>query len=62
MDRVTDLEVKLAFVERHVLDLDAVVRDLADQVERMQKELAALRDVAMPQEKSTAESERPPHY
>lgn len=60
-DRLLDLEVKLAFIERHLLDLDGVVRQLSDRVDALGRELVELRDQG-PGEKPSLESEKPPHY
>ena len=50
-DRTTRLEIKCAFLEKSIADLDAVVREQADAldalkglVERMQEKLAARGD------------------
>lgn len=42
--RVEELEVRLAFMDQQVLALDEVVRALAAQVERLQRELGSVRD------------------
>jgi len=62
MDRITDLEIKLAFMERHLLDLDTVVRELAARLERANLELAELRDGPSSLGKTSLDQERPPHY
>lgn len=62
MDRMTDLEVKIAFLEQHLLELDGVVRDLASRLERATNELAELRDAPANSEKPNSGHERPPHY
>ena len=38
------LEEKVAFLERHVEELDAVVRELYEKIAAVQKELTRLRD------------------
>ena len=67
-DRMVAIEEKLAHLERYLLDLDAVVRGVCDEVGRLQIELARLRDArapgttpAEPQE-GALEYEVPPHY
>ena len=40
----TKLEEKIAFVERHVEELDSVVRELYDKITALQQELARLRE------------------
>lgn len=58
-DRIQDLEVKLAYLEKHLADLDDVVRALAEQVQRQADEIASLRDRT---ERAAPEDEKPPHY
>lgn len=40
----TGLEEKIAFVERHVEELDGVVRELYEKIAAMQGEIVRLRD------------------
>ncbi len=42
-DRIIRLEEQVAFVQRHVEQLDAVVRDAADKVAAIERDLAHLR-------------------
>ncbi len=42
-DRITRLEEQVAFVQRHVEQLDAVVREASDKVTAIERELAHLR-------------------
>lgn len=58
MERIDEVEVKLAFLERHILELDGVVRGLSDQVHRLKAELAELQDAGS----ETSGHEKPPHY
>ncbi|MDC0721957.1 SlyX family protein [Nannocystis bainbridge] len=54
--RITELEVKLAFQERTIDDLDAVLRRFTATVEGMQRELSRLRgDLADDSPPSTAD-------
>ena len=46
------LEEKIAFVERHVEELDSVVRDLHEQLTALRKELSRLRIGTTIQERS----------
>jgi len=55
-DRFIDLEVKLAYQERLIRELDALVRELADRVVKAEQKLAA-----MPSAPAIV-SEKPPHY
>ena len=43
-DRLTELEVRVAFQERLIAELDEIVRALRDQVERLEADLARLLD------------------
>jgi len=43
-DRVTDIEEKVAFLERHVEELDAVVRDLYDKLSAIGIDVGRVRD------------------
>lgn len=61
--RIEDLEVKLAFVEKHVSELDELVREMADAIVTLGRELAQVRaqlDVAS--ETGSLGDERPPHH
>ncbi len=58
MERIDEVEVKLSYLERHILDLDGVVRGLADEVHRLKAELAELQDAGS----ETSGNEKPPHY
>ena len=62
-ERVTDLEVKVAFQERHIAELDEVVRTAVDQIRRLEKELFELQRQTNLREGSTdLRDEEPPHY
>ena len=57
-DRVIDLEVKLAYQERLIHDLDALVREFAARLAKVEGDLDQLkRGTAQP-----VVSEPPPHY
>ena len=57
-DRFIDLEVKLAYQERLIHDLDALVREFAARLAKVEGDLDQLkRGTAQP-----VVSERPPHY
>jgi SlyX protein len=64
-ERLTNAEVKMAFIERTVEDLDSVVRDLNREVQTLRREVEQLRSqlaqagaVTVPR----LEDEVPPHY
>ncbi len=58
--RLTDLEVKVAFQEHLLAELDEVIQELRGQVELLQADLRALRE----QHELGPEDpdQRPPHY
>ena len=56
-DRFIDLEVKLAFQERLIRELDGLVRELADRVVKMEARIAS-----EPAGEAQVVSEKPPHY
>lgn len=66
--RVTDLEIRLAFMERTLEDLDGVVQQVAGQVERMRAALEELEGKVeaaaspAPNGEEALLYERPPHY
>ena len=64
-DRLTDLEIKIAFVERHVAQLDELVRDMVDGLADLRVELARLREMQEAPATSvrgSLEEEVPPHH
>ncbi len=65
-ERIQDIEVKLAYLEKRMLDLDSVVCELGDVVMALRDELRELRDVPSDEpQQGTArrlEDDVPPHY
>lgn len=62
-ERMLDLEVKLAFQDRRVRELDALVRELADRLVAAERELRQLRDaLRSPEPTLGPPNEPPPHY
>ena len=60
---LVDVEVKLAFQERLIRDLDGLVRELGARLDKTQRELAELKQsVASPAGPMGAANEPPPHY
>lgn len=47
-ERLTDLEVRLAYQDRTVVTLDEVVRELAGRVAALESELGRIRATAAP--------------
>ncbi len=58
----TDWEVRVAFLEHRLLELDDVVRLLATKVERLEAELAEVRDELPAMMEAGTGHERPPHH
>lgn len=66
-DRITDLEVRMAFLEKTLGDLDGVVREVADQLDSTKMALRELREQVNRGDDGQARphslvDERPPHY
>jgi uncharacterized coiled-coil protein SlyX len=62
-DQLIDLEVKLAFQDRLIRDLDALVREFGTRLDATQRELEALKQsVRSPEVSMGPASEKPPHY
>ena len=58
-----DLDVKLAFQERLIRDLDALVRAFAERLAKTEKELGELKlALGSPEATTKASDDRPPHY
>lgn len=57
-ERFIDLEVKLAYQERLIRELDALVRDFGTRLAKVEQELAHLRSGSA----APVVTERPPHY
>lgn len=62
-ERCEDLEIKLAFQDKLVRDLDELVRAMGDRLAAAERELAALREaIRSPEPVLGPPSEPPPHY
>ncbi|MDR0965826.1 MAG: SlyX family protein [Myxococcales bacterium] len=66
-ERIVNLEIKQAFLERSLDELDAVVRGLNLEVQRLHKEVDRLQrqqleDSGEPKRPARLEDEVPPHY
>ncbi len=59
-ERVDEMEIRMAWYERQLSELDSVVRGLFDEVARLKREVATLSEAAEPE--TGPASERPPHY
>ena len=63
--RITELEIKITYMEDLVEELNRTVYRQQQQIELLANELRNLRDQvqnAMPQEKRSLRDEIPPHY
>jgi uncharacterized coiled-coil protein SlyX len=62
-ERMTELEVRVAYQDRIITALDDVVRGFAVRVETLERELAELRAAnKSPAPPIGPASEKPPHY
>jgi len=61
-ERWLDLDVKLAFQERLIRELDALVREFGDRLDKAERELAQLRQALPPPVALGPIHEPPPHY
>jgi SlyX protein len=62
-DRIVDLEIKLAYQERLIRELDALVRAFGDKLDKTERELAALKQtVRSPETPVGPANDKPPHY
>ncbi len=60
---LVDLETKLAYQERLIGELDALVRSLADRLDQTVREVRELKQaIASPELPKGAANEPPPHY
>jgi uncharacterized coiled-coil protein SlyX len=59
-DRFLQLEERIAHQDRVIADLDAVVREFALRVERLERALGELREGGAPE--FGPADEKPPHY
>lgn len=62
-ERLEDLEVKLAFQDKLIRELDALVRTFGDRLDKTERELRELKEaVRSPETALGPANERPPHY
>ena len=61
-ERWLDLDVKLAYQERLISQLDALVRDFGDRLAKAERELQSLKQAVPPPVPLGAANEKPPHY
>ena len=62
-ERVEDLEVKLAFQDKLIRELDALVRTFGDRLDEVDRELKQLKQsIRSPEPSMGPANEPPPHY
>lgn len=61
-ERWLDLDVKLAFQERLIHELDALVREFGARLDAAERELKQLKQAVPPPLPLGAANEPPPHY
>lgn len=62
-ERLEDLEVKVAFQDRLIRELDALVRTFGDRLDETQRELSQLKaSLRSPENPMGPANEPPPHY
>jgi uncharacterized coiled-coil protein SlyX len=61
-ERWLDLDVKLAFQERLIRELDALVREFGERLDKAERELAQIKQAMPPPLPLGAINEPPPHY
>jgi SlyX protein len=62
-ERVMDLEIKLAYQEKLIRELDALVRTFGAKLDETSRELKELKQgLKSPEAPTGPANERPPHY
>ncbi|MBT3221809.1 MAG: SlyX family protein [Proteobacteria bacterium] len=59
--RIEELEIKVSFQEHTITQLDQVIRELRDEVDRLNTDVRSLREV-VETEFNEVVDEKPPHY
>jgi uncharacterized coiled-coil protein SlyX len=63
VERIVELEIKLAYQDHVIAALDALVRAFGERLDRAERELKALKDsLASPAVPLGPPNEPPPHY
>ena len=60
-ERLTTLEIKVAFQEKLLADLDEVIRTMRDEIDALREELQVVAGRLPPPEEPVVD-EKPPHY
>lgn len=58
-DKIVDLEIRIAYQDRRVEELDQLVRSLVTRLETAERDLEQIKRAMTPEEHL---NERPPHY
>jgi uncharacterized coiled-coil protein SlyX len=62
-ERFTDLEIKVAYQDKLIADLEALVRGFGVRLDEVARELKQLKDaIRSPEGPVGPANERPPHY
>lgn len=62
-ERLTDLEIKVAYQDKTISDLEALVRGFGVRLDQMARELEQLKSaVKSPEVPLGPQSDKPPHY
>ena len=64
-EQIADLEIKIAFLERHIEEQDKVMMRLSNAVDALQKEMARISQNQRSQSSGSDAApadEKPPHY
>lgn len=61
-ERLMQLEIRLAFMEREVQELSEVLRETRDLLDHAQREVKSLREQLNPETPFDLRAEVPPHY
>ncbi len=62
-EQIIDIEVKLAYQDRLIRELDGLVRQLATRLDHTDRELAQLKQTVLsPDKPMGTANEPPPHY
>ena len=63
VERILDQEVRLAFQDKLIRELDALVRTFGDKLDKTNRELEALKQsIRSPETPMGPANEPPPHY
>jgi len=62
-DRITDLEVKVSFLEANLLEYDQLIQELFKKTKSLEDEITRLEEQQKTQvEGHSLQDEKPPHY